>query len=157
MQCYIHDCIYMHVYQVSVQLLWLCGHFQQCRLYDTSYSLSVQAYVFVVGGGNYIEYQNLQDYCHRQQTSRRITYGTSQLMNARQFLQQVEYMYIIIYIHVHTLSPLDTHTHTRTCMHACMHTHTHTHSWLSWVAGPFPHSVNHHMIHMRQSHDLHVQ
>lgn len=48
-----------------------------------------QAYVFVVGGGNYIEYQNLQDYCKRQQISKYITYGTSQLMNARQFLQQL--------------------------------------------------------------------
>ena len=50
---------------------------------------SLQAYVFVVGGGNYIEYQNLQDYCRRQQGAKRITYGTSELMNARQFLAQV--------------------------------------------------------------------
>jgi hypothetical protein len=48
-----------------------------------------EAYVFVVGGGNYIEYQNLQDYCSRQQARRQVTYGTSQLMNARQFLQQL--------------------------------------------------------------------
>lgn len=50
--------------------------------------LSPQAYVFMVGGGNYIEYQNLQDYCRRQGT-RQITYGTSELMNARRFLAQV--------------------------------------------------------------------
>ena len=49
-----------------------------------------QAYVFMVGGGNYIEYQNLQDYCRRQGT-RQITYGTSELMNARQFLAQVRH------------------------------------------------------------------
>lgn len=48
-----------------------------------------EAYVFVVGGGNYIEYQNLQDYCKRQQNSRHITYGTSQLTSANQFLQQL--------------------------------------------------------------------
>ena len=48
-----------------------------------------QAYVFVVGGGNYIEYQNLQDYCRRQQSVKKVTYGTSQLMNAAEFLQQV--------------------------------------------------------------------
>ena len=45
--------------------------------------------MYVVGGGNYIEYQNLQDYCKRQQNSKRVTYGTSQLMNAKQFLIQV--------------------------------------------------------------------
>jgi hypothetical protein len=43
----------------------------------------------MVGGGNYIEYQNLQDYCRRQQSSKKITYGTSELMNALQFLTQV--------------------------------------------------------------------
>ena len=48
-----------------------------------------QAYVFMVGGGNYIEYQNLQDYCKRQQGAKKITYGTSELMNAQQFLAQV--------------------------------------------------------------------
>jgi hypothetical protein len=48
-----------------------------------------KAYVFVVGGGNYIEYQNLRDYCQRQPSQRHVTYGTSQLMNARQFLQQL--------------------------------------------------------------------
>jgi hypothetical protein len=43
----------------------------------------------MVGGGNYIEYQNLQDYCRRQQSAKKITYGTSELMNAQQFLTQV--------------------------------------------------------------------
>lgn len=49
------------------------------------------AYVFVVGGGNYVEYQNLQDYCTRQplQNKRNITYGTTELMNAAEFLAQV--------------------------------------------------------------------
>ena len=50
---------------------------------------ALQAFVFVVGGGNYIEYQNLQDYCRRLQNTRRVTYGTSELMNAKQFLTQV--------------------------------------------------------------------
>lgn len=43
----------------------------------------------MVGGGNYIEYQNLLDYCKRQQGAKKITYGTSELMNAQQFLTQV--------------------------------------------------------------------
>lgn len=48
-----------------------------------------EAYVFVVGAGNYIEYQNLQDYCKRQQSLKRIAYGTSELVNAHQFLAQL--------------------------------------------------------------------
>lgn len=70
------------------------------------------AYVFIVGGGNYIEYQNLVDYakvtyyltfikfCEHSICSifqakttagqvRRITYGTTTLNNASQFLQQL--------------------------------------------------------------------
>ncbi len=45
--------------------------------------------MFVVGGGNYIEYRNLLEYCYRGQSVKKITYGTSELMNAHQFLQQV--------------------------------------------------------------------
>ncbi len=51
--------------------------------------LPSQAYVFVVGGGNYIEYQNLLEYCRRGQGIKNVTYGTSELMNASQFLSQV--------------------------------------------------------------------
>jgi hypothetical protein len=50
------------------------------------------AIVFIVGGGNYIEYQNLVDYA-KQKTSagntKRITYGSSTLANAKQFLKQL--------------------------------------------------------------------
>ncbi|CAH0560503.1 unnamed protein product [Brassicogethes aeneus] len=49
--------------------------------------------VFVVGGGNYIEYQNLVDYAKQKSTStstnKRIIYGTSTLNNAKQFLKQL--------------------------------------------------------------------
>jgi hypothetical protein len=48
-----------------------------------------EAYVYIVGGGNYIEYQNLQDYCSRQQTQRRVTYGTTELMNPNEFIAQL--------------------------------------------------------------------
>ena len=67
----------------------------------------LQAFVFVVGGGNYIEYQNLQDYCRRLQNTRRVTYGTSELMNAKQFLAQVRVTY-----------PPHAHAHIHTCIHA---------------------------------------
>lgn len=54
--------------------------------------------MYVVGGGNYIEYQNLQDYCKRQQQNvKTITYGTSELMNAREFLSQV-YTYVRVFV-----------------------------------------------------------
>ncbi|XP_076273523.1 sec1 family domain containing Slh [Rhynchophorus ferrugineus] len=51
-----------------------------------------EAVVFIVGGGNYIEYQNLVDYAKAKTTSgnnKRITYGASTLNNAHQFLKQL--------------------------------------------------------------------
>ncbi|KAI7690032.1 Sec1 family domain-containing protein 1 [Sarcoptes scabiei] len=49
------------------------------------------AIVFVIGGGNYIEYQNLVEYCKTKSKSspKRIIYGTTELMNANRFLQQL--------------------------------------------------------------------
>lgn len=50
------------------------------------------AVVFVVGGGNYIEYQNLVDFIRQKQTanvSKRIVYGSSTLTNAQQFLKEL--------------------------------------------------------------------
>ncbi|XP_045174268.1 sec1 family domain-containing protein 1-like [Mercenaria mercenaria] len=50
-----------------------------------------EAYVFVVGGGNYIEYQNLVDYAKGKSatTPKRVVYGCSDLSNASQFLKQL--------------------------------------------------------------------
>ena len=51
-----------------------------------------EAIVFVVGGGNYIEYQNLMDYV-KQKTSggmnKKVIYGSTTLINAKQFLEQL--------------------------------------------------------------------
>ncbi|XP_028830279.1 sec1 family domain-containing protein 1 [Denticeps clupeoides] len=47
-----------------------------------------EAIVFVVGGGNYIEYQNLVDYAKSRQ-GKRILYGCSELFNASQFIKQL--------------------------------------------------------------------
>lgn len=49
------------------------------------------AIVFMIGGGNYIEYQNLQDYAKTRSTlpTKRIVYGCTELVNAPQFLEQV--------------------------------------------------------------------
>ena len=45
------------------------------------------AVVFMVGGGNYMEYQNLQEYA--QKMKRNIVYGVTELTNAQQFLRQL--------------------------------------------------------------------
>merc|ERR550519_3092892 len=58
------------------------------------------AIVFVVGGGNYIEYQNLQDYVRSKNAGfsnsavsaaalRRVVYGCTQLTNSDQFMTQL--------------------------------------------------------------------
>nr|CAD7411595.1 unnamed protein product [Timema poppensis] len=50
-----------------------------------------EAIVFIVGGGNYIEYQNLADYTKSKAggpTNKRVIYGSSTLNNAKQFLKQ---------------------------------------------------------------------
>lgn len=50
------------------------------------------AFVFIVGGGNYIEYQNLVDYAKQKTASgstKRIVYGSTTLNNAKQFLKQL--------------------------------------------------------------------
>merc|ERR1712032_691508 len=58
------------------------------------------AVVFVVGGGNYIEHQNLQDYVKTRNAAygnnsaaigsqKRVVYGSTQLTNAAQFLGQL--------------------------------------------------------------------
>lgn len=51
--------------------------------------------VFVIGGGCYAEYQNLQDYLQQRQktatsTLRSIVYGCSELMNSEQLIRQLE-------------------------------------------------------------------
>ncbi|XP_078593505.1 sec1 family domain-containing protein 1-like [Branchiostoma floridae x Branchiostoma japonicum] len=50
-----------------------------------------EAIVFIVGSGNYIEYQNLVDYVKGKAGSsiKRITYGCSELSNATLFLKQL--------------------------------------------------------------------
>ncbi|KAM6358785.1 sec1 family domain-containing protein 1 isoform X2 [Rissa tridactyla] len=47
-----------------------------------------EAIVFVVGGGNYIEYQNLVDYIKGKQ-GKHVLYGCSELFNATQFIKQL--------------------------------------------------------------------
>lgn len=46
-----------------------------------------EAVVFVVGGGNYIEYQNLVDYARAK--GKGVVYGSTELVNATQFVEQL--------------------------------------------------------------------
>ncbi|KAI9007751.1 Sec1-like protein [Hyaloraphidium curvatum] len=46
-----------------------------------------EAIVFVVGGGNYLEYQNLLEMAQR--TKRRVIYGSSEMLNPKAFLNQL--------------------------------------------------------------------
>ena len=50
-----------------------------------------EAFVFIVGGGNYIEYQNLMDYARSKApvSQKKIVYGCSDLVNATLFLRQL--------------------------------------------------------------------
>ena len=52
------------------------------------------AVVFTIGGGNYIEYQNLMDYARSRagtsvQPQKQIIYGSTNLQNASHFLKQL--------------------------------------------------------------------
>ncbi|KIH60836.1 hypothetical protein ANCDUO_08900, partial [Ancylostoma duodenale] len=46
--------------------------------------------LFVIGGGNYVEYQNLVDY-GKLKNLQRVTYGCTELVNPRQFTDQCLY------------------------------------------------------------------
>jgi len=48
-----------------------------------------EAIVFTVGGGNYVEYQNLLDYAKKMVPPKKIIYGTTEMLTPRDFLQQL--------------------------------------------------------------------
>ena len=50
------------------------------------------AFVFMVGGGNYIEYQNLMDYSKHKSVPKRIVFGCSNLVNTSEFLRQLSHL-----------------------------------------------------------------
>uniref|UniRef100_A0A3Q3KC25 Sec1 family domain-containing protein 1 n=1 Tax=Monopterus albus TaxID=43700 RepID=A0A3Q3KC25_MONAL len=58
------------------------------RLSLQSDQINNPAIMFVVGGGNYIEYQNLVDYAKSKQ-GKKVVYGCSELFNAAQFIKQL--------------------------------------------------------------------
>jgi len=44
----------------------------------------------MVGGGSYVEYQNLQQMAKRSMPAKNILYGSTELMNSTQFLEQAQ-------------------------------------------------------------------
>ncbi|KAJ2622476.1 Vesicle trafficking between the ER and Golgi [Coemansia sp. RSA 1358] len=48
-----------------------------------------EAIVFVVGGGNYIEYQNLLEFSQRSTPRKHIVYGSTSIINAESFLSEL--------------------------------------------------------------------
>lgn len=46
--------------------------------------------VFVVGGGNYFEYQNLQEWAHQNEnTSKKVIYGSTDIIRPNDFLKEI--------------------------------------------------------------------
>ncbi|XP_074600451.1 sec1 family domain containing Slh [Brevipalpus obovatus] len=74
---------------------------EECRYFDPKLSESEmrppenqgpfqEAIVFVVGGGNYIEYQNIIDSCKKNDKKpKKIIYGCTDLVDADQFIEQL--------------------------------------------------------------------
>ncbi|KAJ3214255.1 Vesicle trafficking between the ER and Golgi [Dinochytrium kinnereticum] len=49
-----------------------------------------EAIVFVIGGGNYLEYQNIQDYAARGVQKKKIAYGSTEILSSSQFVAQLD-------------------------------------------------------------------
>ncbi|KAK6129432.1 hypothetical protein DH2020_036821 [Rehmannia glutinosa] len=48
-----------------------------------------EAIVFMVGGGNYVEYGSLQELVHRQQPPKHVIYGTTEILPGGEFVEQL--------------------------------------------------------------------
>ncbi|KAK1373759.1 SEC1 family transport protein SLY1 [Heracleum sosnowskyi] len=48
-----------------------------------------EAIVFMIGGGNYVEYGSLQDLAQRQQPVKHIIYGTTEILTGGEFVEQL--------------------------------------------------------------------
>lgn len=60
--------------------------------------------VFVVGGGNYMEYSNLVSYAKKKAgtSNKRIIYGCTDVINSEQFLSQVRDTITYFIFHLQT-------------------------------------------------------
>ncbi|XP_010242875.1 PREDICTED: SEC1 family transport protein SLY1-like [Nelumbo nucifera] len=48
-----------------------------------------EAIVFMMGGGNYMEYGSLQEFAHRQQPAKHVIYGTTEVLTGAEFVEQL--------------------------------------------------------------------
>jgi hypothetical protein len=48
-----------------------------------------EAIVFMIGGGNYVEYGSLQELVQRQQPVRHVIYGTTEILTGVEFIDQL--------------------------------------------------------------------
>lgn len=48
-----------------------------------------EAIVFMIGGGNYVEYGSLQELAHRQQPVKHVIYGTTEILTGEEFVEQL--------------------------------------------------------------------
>ncbi|KAJ4829732.1 Vesicle trafficking between the ER and Golgi [Turnera subulata] len=48
-----------------------------------------EAIVFMIGGGNYVEYGSLQELAQRQQPAKHVIYGTTELLTGAEFVEQL--------------------------------------------------------------------
>lgn len=48
-----------------------------------------EAIVFMIGGGNYIEYGSIQEFAQRQQPAKKIIYGATEILTGKEFVQQL--------------------------------------------------------------------
>lgn len=48
-----------------------------------------EAIVFMIGGGNYIEYKSLQELTERQETVKNVIYGATVILNGTEMVEQL--------------------------------------------------------------------
>ncbi|XP_072966581.1 SEC1 family transport protein SLY1 [Typha angustifolia] len=48
-----------------------------------------EAIVFMIGGGNYVEYRSLMELAQRSQPAKHVIYGTTEILNGVEFIQQL--------------------------------------------------------------------
>ncbi|KAJ4966262.1 hypothetical protein NE237_018111 [Protea cynaroides] len=48
-----------------------------------------EAIVFMIGGGNYVEFGSLQEFAHRQQPAKHVIYGTTEVLTGAEFVDQI--------------------------------------------------------------------
>ena len=45
--------------------------------------------MFMIGGGNYVEYRSLMELAQSSQTTKHVVYGTTEILNGREFIDQL--------------------------------------------------------------------